>query len=109
MCIRDSFVDDQAEVLDALKVQVNEICVPHFAQDAEAGLKIFEEEGPFTIVVSDQILPGMNGFPQSFGTIWFFKQSKDMPIIHRLHRILIIRMPSQEHSCTVGVPVDHLG
>ena len=30
------FVDDQAEVLDALKVQVNEICVPHFAQDAEA-------------------------------------------------------------------------
>jgi CheY-like chemotaxis protein len=55
------FVDDQAEVLDALKVQVNEICVPHFAQDAEAGLEIFEKEGPFTIVVSDQILPGMNG------------------------------------------------
>ena len=55
------FVDDQAEVLDALKVQVNEICEPHFAQDTEAGLKIFEEEGPFTIVISDQILPGMNG------------------------------------------------
>ena len=51
------FVDDQAEVLDALKVQVNEICVPHFAQDAEVGLEIFEKKGPFTIVVSDQILP----------------------------------------------------
>lgn len=55
------FVDDQAEVLDDLRVIVAEICEPYTATNAEDGLKVFEREGPFTIVASDQILPGMNG------------------------------------------------
>ena len=55
------FVDDQAEVLDDLKVIVSEVCEPYTALNAEEGLKVFESEGPFTIVASDQILPGMNG------------------------------------------------
>jgi FixJ family two-component response regulator len=55
------FVDDQAEVLDSLRIHVSEICDPMVAQTAEEGLEIFKEHGPFTIVVSDQALPGMNG------------------------------------------------
>ena len=55
------FVDDQAKVLDDLKVIVAEFCEAHVALNAEEGLKIFESEGPFTIVASDQNLPGMNG------------------------------------------------
>ena len=55
------FVDDQAEVLENLQIHVSEICEPMVAQTAEEGLEIFKEHGPFTIVVSDQALPGMNG------------------------------------------------
>lgn len=55
------FVDDQAEVLDSLRIHVSEICDPMVAQTAEEGLEIFKDHGPFTIVVSDQALPGMNG------------------------------------------------
>jgi len=55
------FVDDQAEVLDDIKVIVAEVCEPYTALNAEEGMKVFENEGPFTIVASDQILPGMNG------------------------------------------------
>ena len=55
------FVDDQAEVLDDLRVIVAEVCDPYTATNAEEGLKIFENDGPFTIVASDQILPGING------------------------------------------------
>ena len=55
------FVDDQAQVLDELKILVSEVCEPIVAQNAEEGLEIFEKAGPFTIVVSDQELPGMNG------------------------------------------------
>jgi len=55
------FVDDQAEVLENLQIHVSEICDPMVAQTAEEGLEIFKEHGPFTIVVSDQALPGMNG------------------------------------------------
>jgi FixJ family two-component response regulator len=55
------FVDDQAEVLENLQIHVSEICDPMVAQTAEEGLEIFKEHGPFTIVVSDQALLGMNG------------------------------------------------
>ncbi len=55
------FVDDQAEVLENLRIQVSEVCEPVVAQNSEEGLKIFENEGPFTVVVSDQILPGLDG------------------------------------------------
>ena len=55
------FVDDQAEVLENLQIHVSEICDPMVAQTAEEGLEIFKVHGPFTIVVSDQALPGMNG------------------------------------------------
>ncbi len=55
------FVDDQTDVLENLKVQAYELCRPSLAKTAEEGLEKFESEGPFTIVVSDQILPGMNG------------------------------------------------
>lgn len=55
------FVDDQAEVLDDLKVIVAEVCEPYTALNAEDGLKVFVSDGPFTIVASDQNLPGMNG------------------------------------------------
>ena len=55
------FVDDQAQVLDHLRVHVSEICEPMVAQSAEKGLEIFKQYGPFAIIVSDQALPGMNG------------------------------------------------
>ena len=55
------FVDDQAEVLEDLKVSVSDVCDPYAATTSEEGLEIFEKEGPFTVVVSDQILPGMDG------------------------------------------------
>ena len=61
------FVDDQAEVLDDIKVIVAEVCEPYTALNAEEGIKVFENEGPFTIVASDQILPGMNGHIQRGG------------------------------------------
>ena len=48
------FVDDQAEVLDDLKVSVSDLCDALVATTAEDGLKIFEEQGPFAVVVSDQ-------------------------------------------------------
>ncbi len=53
------FVDDQAEVLEDLKVSVSDVCDPYAATTSEEGLEIFEKEGPFTVVVSDQILPGI--------------------------------------------------
>ena len=55
------FVDDQDEVLEDIKVQVSDVCDPHGATTSEEGLEIFEKEGPFTVVVSDQILPGVDG------------------------------------------------
>ena len=55
------FVDDQAEVLEDLKVSVSDLCDPFSATTSEEGLEIFENDGPFTVVVSDQILPGMDG------------------------------------------------
>ena len=55
------FVDDQAEVLEDLKASVSEICDPFGVTSAEEGLEIFENEGPFTVVVSDQKLPGLDG------------------------------------------------
>ena len=55
------FVDDQAEVLDDPRVIVAEVCQPYTALNAEEGLKVFESDGPFTVVASDQNLPGING------------------------------------------------
>ncbi len=55
------FVDDQDEVLEDIKVQVSDVCDPYGATTSEEGLEIFEKEGPFTVVVSDQILPGVDG------------------------------------------------
>jgi CheY-like chemotaxis protein len=55
------FVDDQAEVLEELKNHVSELCEPYASLSAEEGLEIFKKNGPFSIVVSDQILPGVNG------------------------------------------------
>ena len=55
------FVDDQDEVLEDIKVQVSDVCDPYGATTSEEGLEIFENEGPFTVVVSDQILPGVDG------------------------------------------------
>ena len=55
------FVDDQDEVLEDIKVQVSDVCDPYGATTSEEGLEIFENEGPFAVVVSDQILPGVDG------------------------------------------------
>jgi CheY-like chemotaxis protein len=55
------FVDNQAEVLEDLKASLSEICDPFGMTSAEEGLEIFENEGPFTVVVSDQKLPGLDG------------------------------------------------
>ena len=55
------FVDDQDEVLEDIKVQVSDVCDPYGATTSEEGLEVFEKEGPFTVVVSDQILPGVDG------------------------------------------------
>ena len=55
------FVDDDQNVLDAMKRNLRRIFDVHTAAGGEAGLEVLEAEGPFAVVVSDMSMPGMSG------------------------------------------------
>ena len=55
------FVDDEPHVLDALRRQLRDSFIVQTAQSGAAGLALLESEDPFSVIVSDMQMPGMNG------------------------------------------------
>jgi len=60
-CVRILFVDDEQAVLDSLRRGLHGCYDVTTALGPEEGLRIFTEEGPFAVVVSDLRMPGMDG------------------------------------------------
>jgi len=60
-CRRILFVDDDQSVLDSLRRGLHGCFDVVTARGPEEGLRVFAEEGPFAIVVSDLRMPGMDG------------------------------------------------
>jgi signal transduction histidine kinase len=60
-------VDDEEEILKALKRQFRRNYVVHVANSAEEGLKMMTEN-PIQVIISDQRMPGMNG-AEFFGKV----------------------------------------
>lgn len=54
-------VDDEPNILSALKRQLHGTFAVHTAVSGAQGLKMIEEEGPFCVVVSDMRMPEMDG------------------------------------------------
>lgn len=54
-------VDDDKNILDSYRRQLYMQLDLHTAQDAESALIILREKGPFSVVVSDFKMPGMDG------------------------------------------------
>lgn len=54
-------VDDEPNILSALKRQLHGTFPVHTAVGPMEGLKMIEEEGPFSVVVSDMRMPEMDG------------------------------------------------
>jgi response regulator RpfG family c-di-GMP phosphodiesterase len=61
MSDRILFVDDDANVLSAIRRTLRRIEGLHTAQGADEGMRVLREEGPFAIVISDQQMPGTDG------------------------------------------------
>lgn len=62
--IRILFVDDETNILDGLRRMLR--CMKHewdmeFVENGLEALKLIEQE-PFDVVVSDMLMPGMDGF-----------------------------------------------
>lgn len=55
------FVDDEANVLDAIKRQLRKEYTVSTALGGARGLKTIAEEGPFAVIISDMQMPEMNG------------------------------------------------
>lgn len=55
------FVDDEANILSAIKRQLHKKFEIYTAVGGRAGLEVLESEGPFAIVVSDMRMPEMDG------------------------------------------------
>jgi response regulator RpfG family c-di-GMP phosphodiesterase len=55
------FVDDEQNILDALKRQLRNHFTIDVALGSELGLQVLKERGPFAVVVSDMRMPGMGG------------------------------------------------
>ena len=55
------FVDDEPNVLEGIRRQLRREFEVHTANGGEAGLVSLESDGPFSVVVSDMRMPGMNG------------------------------------------------
>lgn len=55
------FVDDDMNVLEAVRRQLRKKYEVETAWGAEEALKAIEEKGPFAVVVSDMRMPGMDG------------------------------------------------
>ncbi len=55
------FVDDEENVLNALKRQFRKYCDVSIATSGAEGLKKLVNDGPFAVVISDMQMPEMNG------------------------------------------------
>lgn len=65
------FVDDEVNVLNALRRIFFNMFNISIAESGEEGLKILEQKGPYAVVVSDMNMPGMDG-------IAFLKKVKEL-------------------------------
>ena len=54
-------VDDEQPVLQGLKLHLSQKYEVHTADSGQEALKVFDEEGPFPVVLSDARMPGMDG------------------------------------------------
>jgi len=55
------FVDDEPQVLEAIKRSLHQHLKIHTALSGAEGLHLLQEAGPFALVVSDMRMPSMNG------------------------------------------------
>ncbi len=55
------FVDDDPNILDAFRRQLRHTYEIELAYDGAEGLALVDENGPFSVIVSDLHMPGMNG------------------------------------------------
>ncbi len=55
------FVDDDEKILIAYKRHLRKKFTIDVASGGEEGLKVIKERGPFSVIVSDMRMPGMNG------------------------------------------------
>jgi len=61
MNIKILFVDDETNVLNALKRQFRKTYDVSLASSGAEGLKMLVEKGPFSVIISDMQMPEMNG------------------------------------------------
>ena len=54
-------VDDEESILRGFTLHLSRVFELFTATNGAEGLKTFEEEGPFAVVVSDMRMPGMDG------------------------------------------------
>ncbi len=54
-------IDDEPNVLNALRRQLRKSYEVTTATSGPAGLSVLQEDGPFAVVVADYNMPGMNG------------------------------------------------
>lgn len=59
--VRVLFVDDEPNLLDGMRRQLRREFDVHTAVGAAKGLFALGEEGPFEVIVSDFLMPGING------------------------------------------------
>lgn len=65
-------IDDEEAILDIMKITLaNQGYDLHTANSAEEGLKILKESPNFSLIISDQIMPGMLG-------VQFFAQAREI-------------------------------
>ena len=55
------FIDDDYKILNSFKRSLSQEYSVYVADTPEKGLRLFEEKGPFSVLVSDMHMPGMNG------------------------------------------------
>jgi len=55
------FIDDDLKILNSFKRSLTPEFKVFVAESPEEGLRVFEERGPFSVLVSDMRMPGMNG------------------------------------------------
>lgn len=55
------FVDDEPNILEAIRRQIGQTVTLDTATSGAAGLRLVEQNGPYALVVSDMRMPQMNG------------------------------------------------
>ncbi|MCH6258103.1 response regulator [Puniceicoccaceae bacterium K14] len=54
-------IDDEMSALNSIKRSLRGLCEIEFADSAETGLEYIEHSGPYAVIISDMMMPGMNG------------------------------------------------